>query len=112
MTTTLRQLWEDDRGAVISVEMILLLAILIFGIIPGLVALRNGINAGYGTMTNAIQGFVPSFTYSGYMIEGLLGPQIAQVGGYSLTNIPTLYLSGSQITPTQLSPFLVLSPAP
>src|SRR5207244_3216190 len=45
MSNVLRRLWADDRGAVISTELVLVIAILIFGIIPGLVALRNSVIA-------------------------------------------------------------------
>src|SRR5947209_16507818 len=38
MANSLRQLWADDHGAVISTELVLVIGILIFGIIPGLVA--------------------------------------------------------------------------
>ena len=33
----LRRLWSDDRGAVLSTELVLIIGIVIFGIIPGLV---------------------------------------------------------------------------
>ena len=49
MSKLLARFWQDDEGSIISVELILVIAILIFGIIPGLVALRNGVVA---TLTN------------------------------------------------------------
>jgi len=117
MFKILHRLWNDDEGAILSVEMILVLGILIFGIIPGLVALRNGTIAAFGTIANSLVGFVPSFTYSGYLIQGnigagLLGTPIASTGGYSLSPLASDYLIGSQTLPIALSPTLVLSPAP
>ena len=50
MTRLLGGLWHDDNGGVISVELVLIISILIFGMIPGLVALRN---SGIALMTPA-----------------------------------------------------------
>jgi Flp pilus assembly pilin Flp len=56
MRAILSRFWADDKGAVISVEMILVIAILVFGIIPGLIALRNSINAFLGSIANIFAG--------------------------------------------------------
>lgn len=47
--TLLNKLWKDDRGAVISTELILVLGIAVFGLIPGLVILRDSINKAFAS---------------------------------------------------------------
>jgi Flp pilus assembly pilin Flp len=54
MRQLLQQLWHDDRGAVISGELLLVATILGLGIIPGVVALRNGIVVELTELGNAI----------------------------------------------------------
>lgn len=111
---TLRRLWADDRGAVISVELVLIIGILIFGIIPGLVALRNSVIAALGTVGNVISTVVPSFTFSGFAIgRAGGGGTIAQVGGYQLdAPSPSNALSGFQLVPIALGTVAVIPPAP
>lgn len=109
----LRRLWTDDRGAVISTELVLVIGILIFGIIPGLVALRNSVIAALGTIGNTLTAIVPSFTYSGFAIGRQSGgATIAQVQGYQLDPSTTQMLTASQLTPIQLGTIVVIPPAP
>lgn len=113
MSNMLRRLWADDRGAVISVELVLIIGILIFGIIPGLVALRNSVIAALGTIGNVISTIVPSFTFSGFAIGRQSGGgTIAQVQGYQLDPTTTNRLTGSQLTPISLGTIVVIPPAP
>lgn len=110
---TLRRLWADDRGAVISVELVLIIGILIFGIIPGLVALRNSVIAALGTVGNVITTIVPSFTFSGFAIgRAGGGGTIAQVAGYQLDPTTTNRLTGVQLDPIALGTVGVIPPAP
>ena len=100
MTTLFRRLWDDDRGAVISSELVLVLGILVFGLIPGLVALRNSVIAALATMGNFLGRITPSFTYSGYAIapEGGIST-IALVGGLQIDYTTVTQLSGAQVEP-------------
>lgn len=41
----LRQLWDDDVGALYATEYVLLSGLTVFGLLPGLVALRNATNS-------------------------------------------------------------------
>ena len=113
MSNVLRRLWADDRGAVISTELVLVIGILIFGIIPGLVALRNSTIAALGTIGNVLTAIVPSFTFSGFAVgrQGG-GATIAQVQGYELDPTTTNRLTGSQTTPIPLGTIVVIPPAP
>jgi Flp pilus assembly pilin Flp len=113
MSKLFRRLWADDRGAVISTELVLVIGILIFGIIPGLVALRNSIIAALGTIGNTLTNLVPSFTYSGFAIGSQSGGRtVAQVQGYLVSPALTDLLSGSQLTPINLGTLAVIPPAP
>lgn len=54
MSKMLARFWNDDEGAVISVELILILAVLVFGLIPGLVGLRNAVAQKLVDIGNAV----------------------------------------------------------
>lgn len=113
MQNLFRRLWADDRGAVISTELVLVIGILIFGIIPGLVALRNSVISALATIGNTLTNLVPSFTYSGFSIGRLGGGgTIAQVQGYLVSSSSTNRLTGAQLTPIDLGIVNVVPPAP
>jgi Flp pilus assembly pilin Flp len=59
-----QQLWADDAAAILSTELILILAIVVFGIIPGLVAIRNSTNAALTSVGNVISVLAPQVTVS------------------------------------------------
>ncbi|MGL4420401.1 MAG: Flp family type IVb pilin, partial [Gemmataceae bacterium] len=112
LMSLMRRLWADDQGAIISVEWILFVAILIFGLIPGLVALRNSIDAAMGTIGNVLMTIVPNFTFSGFGI-GNQGVNIAQVGGYTFTPSTNIVLTSVQIAPIDYTgSFVQVDPAP
>ncbi len=114
MSNLFARLWDDDQGAVISSELVLVLGILVFGLIPGLVALRNSINAALATIGNFLGRITPSFTYSGYAVGPVGGPlasNIALVGGLQINYTTATQLSASQVAPT-VGTYLVVLPAP
>jgi len=86
MSKMLARLWNDDEGAVISVELILVLSILIFGIIPGLVALRNSIIAAMTNIGNAITSVVINVGVEDIAVIGSDGSYIAYAGGFTISN--------------------------
>lgn len=111
--TRLRRLWDDDAGGVISVELVLIISILIFGLIPGLVALRNSGIAFMATLGNMANALIPSFTFSGFAI--LVGDPpnqttLVQVGGVTFTPTPQ-NLTGDQVTPVNAG-VVVIPPSP
>ena len=113
MSNVFSRLWNDDQGVVISVELILVIGILIFGIIPGLVALRNSVIAALTTIGNVIGTIVPSFTFSGFLVGGQNnGPIIAAVQGYQANPSTTNFLTARQLVPIALAPIIVVPPAP
>jgi Flp pilus assembly pilin Flp len=107
----MRRLWADDRGAIISIEFVLIVAILIFGLIPGLVALRNSVDAALATIGNILTVVVPNFTFSGFGI-GNDGSNIAQVGGLVFAPTSGTVLTSSQIPPVAYGTFVQVDPAP
>jgi len=87
MSKLFDRFWNDDEGAIISVELILVLGVLIFGIVPGLVALRNSIIAALTNIGNALSGVVINVAVDGITVTGAgLGPQpaISYVGGWQI----------------------------
>jgi Flp pilus assembly pilin Flp len=112
MSKLLAQLWNDDQGAVISTELVLVIGILVFGIIPGLVALRNSVNASLATIGNVLGNITPSFTFSGYAIGAQSGGStIALVGGLQLDYTTNTDLTASQVAPI-VGTYVVVLPAP
>ncbi len=112
MTRTLRRLWADDSGVILSVELILILGVIVFGIIPGIIALRNSVIAAFATTGNTLLTVTPSFTYSGYGIGSVGGGSlIAVVGGIGVSPTTVYYLSGTQVSPTPAT-YVVVAPAP
>ena len=112
MTRQLARLWNDDDGGVISVELVLIISILIFGMIPGLVALRNSGIALMTTLGNMANALIPSFTFSGFAIlAGTPPTPLIQIGGVSFTPTPQ-NLTGSQVTPIAVDPNTYVPPAP
>jgi len=45
MRKLLERLWRDDRGALLAAEWVFLGTILVIGLVPGMVAIRNALNA-------------------------------------------------------------------
>jgi hypothetical protein len=90
-------LWADDGGAVISSELVLVLAIVVLGLIPGLVALRNTDNAALATIGNQLLALQAGFSFAPFTIIGSLnGETIASVdGGQFLASSPTFLMSTS-----------------
>jgi hypothetical protein len=45
MRALLQRLWQDDAAAILAAEWVFMATILVIGVIPGMVALRNSMNA-------------------------------------------------------------------
>ncbi|MCA9138859.1 MAG: hypothetical protein KDB00_18940 [Planctomycetales bacterium] len=58
-------LWRDDRGFVVSVELILIITILVIGLIAGLTALRDAIVSELTDVARSVQGMNQSFGING-----------------------------------------------
>jgi Flp pilus assembly pilin Flp len=113
MSNLLSRLWNDDQGAVVSIELLLIISILIFGLIPGLVALRNSIDAAMATTGNVLLALVPSFTFSGFVVGGgNSGTNIAQVNGFQRNLGQQSFLTADQTAPLLLDTVISVTPSP
>ena len=61
----LRGLWNDDRGFVISTELVLLATVLVIGLLVGTVSLRDGVVSELSDVTSAVQSVNQSYGYDG-----------------------------------------------
>ena len=104
MAALLRSCWDDDRAAVIAVELLLVIGILVFGLIPGLIAMRNSANAALVSVANLFLALSPTFSFS-----NLPGGGVAIVIGINATSAN--FLTASQVPPIVLLG-LVVPPAP
>jgi Flp pilus assembly pilin Flp len=60
------QLWSDDNGALLSSEFLFMAALLVIGIIIGLSAVRNAVNAELTAYANALLALDLGYTITGY----------------------------------------------
>ena len=60
-----QQLWQDDRGFIISAELVLVATILVLGMIVGLVTIRDQITQELGDVAAAFSQIVQSYSFSG-----------------------------------------------
>jgi Flp pilus assembly pilin Flp len=61
----MRGLWNDECGAILSAELILLVTMLVIGIVAGLKVLQDAINTELADVANAIGSINQSFSWSG-----------------------------------------------
>jgi hypothetical protein len=62
------QVWADDCGAVLSIELILFLTILVIGLVPGYIALRQGTLTELLDLSNSIMALNTSYSFSGQQL--------------------------------------------
>ena len=70
------KLWQDDAGAIISVEWLLLVSLGVFGVVPGVVVLQKGMNKMYEDMAAKIQ----------QTVEGELQRNVTQIDNTNVNN--------------------------
>jgi Flp pilus assembly pilin Flp len=61
----MRKLWNDEVGAVVSAELVLVLTILVIGMITGLASLRDAVVTELADVGGAIASVNQSYTYGG-----------------------------------------------
>lgn len=62
----LRKLFNDESGAVISAELVLVLTILVIGVIVGLAEVASAVNTELNDISNAIGSLDQSFFFTGF----------------------------------------------
>jgi Flp pilus assembly pilin Flp len=65
MDLTLRKLWQDQSGFIVSIELVLIATILVIGLITGLNTLRNAVTSELSDVAGAVQDMNQSYTYNG-----------------------------------------------
>src|SRR5689334_2785445 len=66
MLTALQALWNDERGFIISMELILVATILVLGLIVGMSCLASAIVAEYQDLGWAVRSLNQSFFFGGF----------------------------------------------
>jgi hypothetical protein len=65
MKRVLINLWTDDCGALLATEWVVLATLVVLGIIPGLVAIRNGVLHELKDVSNATSALDQSYEFTG-----------------------------------------------
>jgi hypothetical protein len=64
----LARVWSDDRGAVLATEWLLITTVLVLGLVPGLIAIRQGLLAEMGDIASATNDLDQSYGFTGQEI--------------------------------------------
>ena len=62
---TLQALWNDESGAIVSTEIVLVITILGIGMVVGLAAVRNSVTTELADVAQAVANVNQSYSYSG-----------------------------------------------
>jgi hypothetical protein len=62
------QMWADDCGAMLSVELVVFLTILVIGLVPGYIALRQGSLTKLLDLANSVMALNTSYSFSGQQL--------------------------------------------
>lgn len=80
----LKKLWMDEGGALLSVELILLIVITVIGITVGMVVLRDAVVAEFQDVAAAVSSIDPGYGWAGLVytdLNGTTAPTNAYVNG-------------------------------
>ena len=61
----MKKLWNDEVGAIVSAELVLVLTILVIGMIAGLASLRDAVVSELADVAQAIANVNQSYSYGG-----------------------------------------------
>jgi hypothetical protein len=93
MRQLLKNLWDDNAGALIASEFLFVATLLVIGTIIGLSAVRDAVNVAMTQLGNAILALSP-----GYSVNGQSG------NGASTDPSQALYTPGQTLGPIQSNP--------
>lgn len=71
----IQKMWNDDKGFVVSIELVLIATIAVIGLITGLTAVRDGVVSELSDVAGAVQDINQSYT-----INGVVGHSAATAG--------------------------------
>ncbi len=97
MSKLLQKLWNDDCGALISIEFLFVATVLIIGLVVGLATLRDAVNAELSELANALLALSQGFTVSG--VSGCC----SSVDGAAVIDTPGLVVPPTCVPPTSIS---------
>ena len=60
-----KKLWNDDKGFVVSIELILIATIAVIGLLTGLASVRDGVVSELSDVAGAVQDLNQSYSYNG-----------------------------------------------
>jgi Flp pilus assembly pilin Flp len=92
-----KEFWRDDCGAIITVELILIVTILGIGLIVGLTTVRDAVNSEFADLAQAINNIDQSYSYS-----GVTGPSSSTSGSVNL-DLPDFCDTGNSTSPSSNS---------
>lgn len=81
----LKRIWHDQRGVVVTTDLILIATILVLGTIVGLATLRNSVVQEFGDLATAIGSLNQGYSYTGNIYDPV-GTTYAEVEGSSYTD--------------------------
>ena len=94
MKRILTDLWTDDCGALLATEWVVVATLVVLGVIPGLVAIRNGVLNEIKDVSNATTALDQSYDFAGNELVGHHGDRTRgdsashrPVGNGSVTDI-------------------------
>ena len=85
MRKLLATCWKDDGGALIAIEFLFVATVLVIGIVVGLTAVRNAVNAELTELANAILALS-----QGYIISGQSGCAASTDGSQAIATPVTI----------------------
>ncbi|MCR9119429.1 MAG: hypothetical protein NXI22_21055 [bacterium] len=82
--TVLKRLWNDQGGAVISIELVLVATIAVLGLIVGMTTLRNSVTNELADVAGAVDDIHQGYTYTGVQGHGsaVAGSDFLDLGDY------------------------------
>jgi hypothetical protein len=84
MMHLLSHVWADDSGALLATEWVVLATILVIGIVPGLVAIRQGTLEELLDFSNATMSLDQSYEFEGQEIVDTDGVRVVHSGHFAL----------------------------
>lgn len=77
----MKKLWMDESGAILSVELILIMVMVVIGLVVGLKALRDAVVAKLADVAAAVAAIDPGYGYGGITYLSVGTGQFASADG-------------------------------
>lgn len=88
MWNCLTNLWEDDSGAIVSIELIIIVTIAVLSLVVGWSEVAHSVNTELDDIGNAIGHFNQSYFFSGFRSFKLFGGTKASFNGSAFVDFP------------------------